>query len=175
MSNLVLNEPVMIRICNSYSVEKNVLSHHVDVVEEMTLALEHPRQSFESQVWFLEQRMDTKTYFVRAYGKVGKGHCLTTLQPDYTLQSVGLEPVDYKRQEQHWRIHKNSRGSFRLNNLLYQDKYLAKVPGSRFDDDLDIAMLSPPYEIIEFGYAILDWEIKPLKHILNDKRDYRFS
>lgn len=156
-----LHRPACLKVqVDGDDIIRNVLSQNPDYVEESTLALEMRDLNSVAQCWVFEKSEDEKTYFIRAYGKQGKGYCLTAISPDFTWQALSLEPFDKNRKEQRWRIHRNNKGYYRFNNLRYMDKYLAKVPGVRFDMEQDIAMISPPLEIIGIGYVLLNWSIE---------------
>lgn len=168
MLRKIAGKPVILSVQGHNWNRCNVLTHHLDIVEEQTLAFDSLGNNTDDTKWIIEEHRNTRTYYIRAYGKFGRGYCITAMNPDFTWQVVTLAPLDELREEQRWKIHRCNRGHYRFNNLRHMNKYLSKVPSVHFDTEQNIAVISPPYEIIRIGYVLLDWHLT-----LTDNNDIR--
>lgn len=153
------NKPIIITVHGHDWNRRNVLTHKLDALEEQTLSFDYLGKNRDEQTWIIEEYKNTNLYFIKACTTSGNDTCITAMSPDFTWQAVTLAKQNEMRKEQLWRIHRCNRGFFRFNNVKHMDKYLSKVPGVNFDVEQNIAVISPPHEIIRIGYVLLNWQI----------------
>lgn len=159
MIKTLKNKPIILTVQGHEWTRINVLTQKLDVMEEQSLSFDYLGKNSDEQTWVIEEYKNTNLYFIMAHSPTEEKRCITAMSPNFTWQAVTLAKPNTMRKEQLWRIHRCNRGFFRFNNAKHMDKYLAKVPGVNFDVEQNIAVISPPHEIIRIGYVLLNWQI----------------
>ncbi len=165
---LLTDSPVEIRLLDTaYSGDVVSLSHRMDTINRKTLMLVN---AHEAVYWRLEEYKKTGTYYLLAEGDFDMEYCLTAYESLSYWQPVALEPRLEDERRQLWRIMSHPNGRYKINNVKYLDKYLAHVPSEVLNGDEKIAMISPPYEVIEIGYVQMHWHL-----LFKDELDCPYS
>lgn len=160
----LIDGPVEIRLLDTaYSGDVVSLSHRMDTVNRKTLMLVNTQ---EAGYWRFEEYKNTGTYYILAEGDFDIEYCLTAYESLSHWQPVALEPRFEEERRQLWRIISHPNGRYKINNVKYLDKYLANVPSEGLNGEEKIAMISPPYEVIEVGYVQMHWHL-----LLKDELD----